>query len=386
MTKLSIRRLLLGYMVEKKSTAVFFLLTMLIFFAVCLFSRMENMESLLYAFFLWAFSALCLVAYDFIRYVKKWRILQIAFENLENMAELLPPPQGGFEQQYRRIIGALTDELRQLRSKANLKETDMTDYYTMWAHQIKIPISAMRLLLQSSGDRPALQGDGPDRPALQGDGPGRPAVRDDTPDRPVPQEDVHYETANKHYLDYRLLTEELFKIEQYVEMVLYYQKLDSITSDFLFKKYDLHDIVKQALKKHSMSFINSRLSFDLEEFSCSVVTDEKWLQFVIGQVLSNSLKYTSHGRIAIRHEIAAEKAFLVIEDTGIGIRPEDLPRIFERGYTGYNGRLDKKSTGIGLYLCNKILEKLSHTIEVSSTVGEGTRVTLGFSINPELFP
>lgn len=176
----------------------------------------------------------------------------------------------------------------------------------------------------------------------------------------------------------RLLDEELFRIEQYVEMVLYYQRLDSITSDFLFKKYDLRDIVNQAVKKHAMFFINSRLSFYMEEFSCSVVTDEKWLQFVIEQLLSNALKYTRRGGISIRIEETDETALLIIEDTGIGIRPEDLPRIFERGYTGYNGRLDKKSTGIGLYMCKKVLEKLSHTIKVTSEVGKGTQVAIGF--------
>ncbi len=337
MDKPSALRLLPGYIKDKRRTAGFFLLTMLFFFTVCLLYQFNNLQSLIYAFFVWAFSALCFVAYDFIRYVKKYRVLQIAFENIENMSELLPNPSGVHEHQYRQIIDYLTEELRQLRSDVNMKDTDMTDYYTMWAHQIKIPIAAMRLLLQNSEEKP-------------------------------------------------LLSEELFKIEHYVDMVLYYQRLDSITSDFLFKKYDLSDIVKQALKKHSMFFINSRLSLDLEDFSLSVVTDEKWLLFVIGQIFSNAIKYTTLGGISIHLETAGLRTLLVIEDTGIGIRPEDLPRIFERGYTGYNGRLDKKSTGIGLYLCKQILKKLSHTIEVTSVVGKGTKVTIGFSESPEVFP
>jgi signal transduction histidine kinase len=163
-------------------------------------------------------------------------------------------------------------------------------------------------------------------------------------------------------------------------MVMYYQRLESISSDFLFRKYDLYDIVKQTLKKYAILFINSKLSLDLQEFECFVVTDEKWLQFALGQIISNALKYTPRGGISIYLEKTSGNAQLVVRDTGIGIRPEDLPRIFERGYTGYNGRLDKKSTGIGLYLCKRTLDKLSHTIEVSSEVGKGTKVTIGFSL------
>ncbi len=359
MKKLPLHRLLIIYILEKRRVTGFFMLTMLLFFIVCLLYQLDDIYSLLYAFFLWAFLALCFATYDFIKYIKKIRTIQIAFENIENIeniAELLPLPAGGLEKLYHETIDTLLEELRQLKSQINIRDTDMSDYYTMWAHQIKIPIAAMRLLLQSIGDKP-------------------------------PQTDnvVYTVSRGMEASHYRLLSEELFKIEHYVDMVLYYQRLDSITSDFLFKNYELHDIVKQAIKKHKMFFINSRRSLNLEDFSCSVVTDSKWLLFVIGQLLSNALKYTQRGSISIRHEMAEGKALLIIEDTGIGIRQEDLPRIFERGYTGYNGRLDKKSTGIGLYLCKQIMKKLSHTLEVSSEVGSGTKVTIGFPETPEIF-
>ncbi len=357
MKKLSLHRLLISYILEKRRVTGFFLLTMLIFFIVCLLYQLDDIYSLLYAFFIWAFLALCFATYDFIKYTKKHRAIQIAFENIENMAELLPPSADGLEKLYHQTVDTLLGELRQLKSEVNIRDTDMSNYYTMWAHQIKIPIAAMRLLLQSIGEKPT-------------------------------QTDniVHTASSVMEASNYRLLSEELFKIEHYVDMVLYYQRLDSITSDFLFKNYELHDIVKQALKKHKMFFINNGLSLNLEDFSCSVVTDSKWLLFVIGQLLSNALKYTQRGSISILHEMAEGKALLIIEDTGIGIRQEDLPRIFERGYTGYNGRLDKKSTGIGLYLCKQILKKLSHTLEVSSEVGSGTKVTIGFPETPEIFP
>ena len=178
--------------------------------------------------------------------------------------------------------------------------------------------------------------------------------------------------------------EELFKIEQYAEMALYFARLDSLSSDLLFRSCNVREIVKQAVKKYSVLFLRSGLSFRMEEFDIKAVTDEKWLSFVVEQVFSNALKYTHEGGIAIYGAdaegsmIQGNAYYLVIEDTGIGIRESDLPRIFERGFTGYNGRMDKKSTGIGLYLCEQIMRRMSHTIRVESAPGKGTKVILGF--------
>lgn len=390
-------RLLLPYLRSRLKVIGLFLLCMVIFYAICLLYQLENMPKLLYAFFLWTFAGLCCGIFDFMNYVKRSTALHTALMNIENMQDILPAPEGAIERQYRQIIDTLFDERRNLLSHANFKDTDMTDYYTMWAHQIKVPIAAMRLLLQNAESKAGEARDKSER-----SGPEVPEPNTVPEPYTVPEPFIvpeMYTAAAKYN---RLLSEELFRIEQYVEMVLYYQRLDSINSDFLFKEYELREIVNQAVKKHSMFFINSRLSLNMEEFSCKVVSDEKWLQFVIGQVLSNALKYTPRGSITIRLEKTQDStltktpekarrvtpaiptedtesyAYLIIEDIGIGIRPEDLPRIFERGFTGYNGRLDKKSTGIGLYLSKKILQKLSHTIKVTSEAGKGTSVAIGF--------
>jgi len=365
-----IHRLLYKYLLEKRKVAVVFLVSMMFFFAVCLLYQLENMDRLLYAFFLWAFTALCFGVYDFVMYVRHYTTLYEVCINLQSITELLPEPGGTMEEQYQQIIHSLADELRNLKNDISARDTEMTDYYTLWAHQIKVPISAMKLLIQNSQHKSGVNECVINDSCIP---------EDNDPAAIQPAGDALHNCS-------KLLTEELFKIEQYVEMVLYYQRLDSISSDFLFKKYDLHDIVKQALKKNSMLFISSRLSFDMQPFSYIVITDEKWLQFVIGQILSNAVKYTPAGGISIHAESSGDTVKLIIEDTGIGIRPEDLPRIFERGFTGYNGRLDKKSTGIGLYLCKKILDKLSHTVEVTSEYGKGTRVTIGIAKEPELFP
>ena len=168
---------------------------------------------------------------------------------------------------------------------------------------------------------------------------------------------------------------ELIKIEQYVEMVLDYLRAGKMSSDLLIEEYSLDKIIRQAIRKYARMFILKKISLEYTEIPVKVLTDEKWLVFVLEQIISNALKYTHKGKIAIYMEEREEKT-LVIEDTGIGIRSEDIPRVFQRGFTGYNGRQDKKSTGIGLYLSKQILEKLHHRIRIESQVEIGTRVCI----------
>ncbi len=261
------------------------------------------------------------------RYYKKHKQLEEMKNRITLTLEGLPEPSGFVEKDYRELLEVLNDDRVAMASEYDSSRTSMVEYYTLWAHQIKTPIAAMRLLLQTEES-----------------------------------------SQNQE------LSMELFKIEQYVEMVLQYLRLDSDSTDLLIQKYDLDGVVKQAVKKYAKQFIRKRISLDYKELDCQVLTDEKWLQFVIEQLLSNALKYTPEGTISIY--MMPGKA-LVIEDTGIGIQEEDLPRVFEKGYTGYNGRADKKSTGIGLYLCKRVLTKLSHTIRIESQVGKGTRVIVG---------
>ena len=172
-----------------------------------------------------------------------------------------------------------------------------------------------------------------------------------------------------------MLLEDLQRIEQYVEMVLCYLRLDSDSTDYLFVQCDLDSIVRQAVRRFSAQFIHRKIRLEYEPLGCRVLTDEKWLLFVLEQVLSNALKYTpSGGTVSIFLE---EPKTLCIRDTGIGIAAEDLPRIFEKGFTGCNGRTDKKASGIGLYLCRRICRNLNHTITAESQAEQGTTIRIG---------
>lgn len=318
----------------------------LILFAVAgLYGYDEAVINMSYALVIIFFFGAVGVTYDYFRYQKKClKLADVTAEEGERDYHL-PVADNLPEKLYQEMVSEEEGEKRRLITEYNEKKRDMADYYTMWTHQIKTPIAAMRLLLEDSQE---AAGSGPA---------GQQAA------------------------------EELFKIEQYAEMALCYARLESLSSDLLFKKQNIHEIIKQAVKKYAVLFIGSGLSFNMEEFSCQAVTDEKWLSFVAEQILSNALKYTREGSISVYgadekgERRMGEVSYVVIEDTGIGIRKEDLPRIFERGFTGYNGRMDKKSTGIGLYLCKQIADRLSHTIKVESEVGKGTKVILGFVQN-----
>ncbi|MHC1722111.1 MAG: ATP-binding protein [Aminipila sp.] len=266
--------------------------------------------------------------YEFYKACKKhFELLSLKNEisfNIDN----LPECRTLMESDYQSSIKDLYVHMKKMESKLLTESKDMVDYYTLWAHQIKTPITAMSLILQSEESNAAAQ-----------------------------------------------MKQELFKIEQYVEMVMQYLRMGNMNSDLMLAEYSLERIIKQVIKKYAMVFIYNKITLQLDPIDVKVVTDEKWLSFVIEQLLSNALKYTKEGTIKIYLKKDAAKV-LVIEDSGIGISKEDLPRVFEQGFTGYNGRMDKKASGLGLYLCKKVMDNLSHGIKIESEEGTGTRVLL----------
>lgn len=266
-------------------------------------------------------------AIDFLKFYKKHMALEKSREDIIYSDEHMPEPAPGIEEDYDSIIRRLHRELSQTESRMNRAAAEMQDYYTLWAHQIKTPMAAMGLILQ--------------------------------------RDEIGSSEAAE-------LSEELGLIEQYARMALCYVRLSSDSSDFVFKEYDVDNIVKQAVRRYSSQFIRRHLSISAPETGLRTVTDEKWLLFVIEQVISNAVKYTVKGGV----EIYAEGATLCVKDSGQGVPPEDLPRIFEKGYTGCNGRLDKKASGIGLYLCREICKQLGHEITAENNEQGGLTVKI----------
>lgn len=321
-------KLFIMYIKQRKGV----ILMCTLFFAVFLFTfdiYHLPYQAVAYPALLCAVFAVLIMIFDFMRVRAKHKILMGIQKHPFYMLDMLPEPADIEIRDYTEIIRSLYDSRRKLENSMYERYYDMVDYYTMWVHQIKTPIASMRLNLQNE-------------------------------DSPLS----------------RKLSSDLFRIEQYVEMVLVFLRLDSESSDYVIREYDLDDIIKQAVRRFAGEFISRKLSLKYEPVDTKILTDEKWLLFVIEQILSNALKYTKIGGVSVYLE---EPEILCIKDTGIGIAQGDLPRVFEKGYTGYNGRSDKRASGIGLYLSKQICGKLGHEISISSVLDSGTVVRIDFS-------
>lgn len=315
-----------GAYIKQKSKILLIILLFCIIFAIVFYLYKLPVEAVIYPSLLCILFGTILIVLDFAKIKRRYKILEKLGNMPSAMIDKLPSVSNINDYGYQRIIRSLQKEISQLEADSNNRFNDMVDYYTVWAHQIKTPIASMRLTLQN----------------------------EDTP------------------LSRKLLSD-LFRIEQYVEMIMAFLRLDSTSSDYVFKEHNIDTIIRQAVKKYANEFIDRKISLVYNPINYTVVTDDKWLSFVIEQILSNALKYTRKGSIKIYMN---ENMMLCIEDTGIGIAPEDLPRIFEKGYTGYNGRNDKKASGLGLYLCKRICKNLDTGITVLSEIDKGTIVRI----------
>lgn len=318
-------KLFLKYLYYRRNGVIVFLLFFAVFAAAFALYRLP-IEAVIYPAALCAILGSIFIIADFLRKRRKYKTLAEISKLSAVMITSLPDVDSLEDSGYQAIIDSIKSEITELEARESMRYRDMIDYYTVWVHQIKTPIASMRLTLQN--------------------------------------EDTSLS---------RKLSGDLFRIEQYVEMVLAFLRLDSDSSDYVFKEHSVDSIVRQAVKQFALEFIDRRISLEYEPAEEKIVTDEKWLLFVIGQVLSNALKYTREGKIMI---YMTEPKTLCIEDSGIGIAPEDLPRVFEKGYTGYNGRNDKKASGLGLYLCKRICRNLGADIRIASEPDFGTRVMI----------
>ena len=289
-----------------------------------IFSVMCNLTGLdrsvvRYALLLTGFCLLVLLAIDGARYFR----LLCLLERFDAETAHLPPPRDASEAAYQQLLRGQIAAFRRYRSEQAALRADALDYYTLWVHQIKTPIAALRLLL-ADGDPAASR--------------------------------------------------ELFKIEQYADLALRYIKLNELSSDLVVAPCQLDPIVRACVKKYALLFIAKNLTVRIDPLPQTVVTDARWLAFILEQIIGNSVKYTPAGGVHIHFADGA----LRVDDTGIGIRAEDLPRIFEKGFTGCNGRLDMRASGIGLYLAKTAADALAVSIRVCSSPGAGTSVRLTF--------
>lgn len=321
------------YLRSRLLTAAAYLLFCAVFAAAFLLYHVP-LGAVLYPAGVCLLIGLGLLLADFWREKRKRGLLAQLLECTAEQIVQLPEPDSALEEDYQALAEHLRAEITRVSAEGAAKFTDMTDYYSVWAHQIKTPIASMKLALQSE-------------------------------DSPLS----------------RRLSSDLFRIEQYVGMVLAFLRLDSPSNDYVFRRTRLDDVVRASVRRFAPEFIGRHIRLEFVPTEAELVTDEKWLSFVIEQVLSNALKYTREGgSVRISPEAPAT---LCISDTGIGIAASDLPRIFEKGYTGFNGRSGsvgaRSATGLGLYLCRRVCRSLGAEISAESEVGVGTTIRIDLS-------
>ncbi len=308
-------------------------------------------QDLVYAAVLDAILLLITVLVGFFRYSSKVKALSNALKRPVEEQAQLPEAADDVEMLYHRLLENQSIARSESESSAAIRQSQMRDYYSMWVHQIKTPISAMKLLLEAEREELGQ------------------LICDDEQSQCLLSDNMDS------------FEDELFRIEEYVSMALQYQRVSSTENDFVLEKVSVDGVIRDTIKKYAKIMIRRHIGMNYSGTVQEVYTDGKWLAFILEQLLSNAIKYTPQGVVTIETAEEKDRFFITIKDTGIGIKAEDLPRVFEKGYTGYNGHADKKATGIGLYLCRQMADKLGHTIRMESEIGKGTKVWIGFDLD-----
>ncbi|MBU3186252.1 sensor histidine kinase [Clostridium estertheticum] len=322
------------YLKENLRLLVFYFILMgFILLTIC-FDRQNRVltSNVLYIIFVSFFMLIIYISIDY--YVQFQHIKKLLFvKDSEDKTPILPSPMDYRDEIYAQIIQMIYEDFMKM---ARVTETDFkenAEFMTAWVHEIKTPITTSKLLLES--------------------------------------EEKGCDS----------LKEEIEKIDDYVEKVLCYSRSNSFSQDYILSEVSINKLIKESIKRHSIIFIKKHIKLINKVPETLIIdTDKKWLLFIIDQLLSNSLKYTSNGgSIIFKHTEAEKEVLLIVEDTGIGIKSEDINRLFKKSFTGFNGRNENlKASGMGLYLSQKIAKKLGHYITLESEYGKGAKVIIHF--------
>lgn len=311
-------------------------LSLLLIFMVWLTPDLRGFwDNLSYLLVLQLFLVFLFFTIDFYRR-KKWFK---SFDKEENshLQHFVESASSNEEQLIQEYVNQQVREHHLMVEQLLASQKDQKDYMDSWIHEIKVPLAAVDLILNS--------------------------IEFDIPDD-----------------KFVLLQNEIQQIDEYVEQILYYSRSDEFVNDYLIQEYSLKKIIQPIIRSQANYFIQKNLQLSLTEEDAKVLTDAKWIEFIFRQLLSNAIKYTpDHGQINIKIEVRKGGVALILQDNGIGIPPEDVGRIFDKGFTGENGRkAQQHSTGLGLYLAKTLASELGVDLTAESTMNEGTTMTLFF--------
>ncbi|MCT2347324.1 sensor histidine kinase [Niallia taxi] len=297
-----------------------------------------NNKVILLTFCIWFFPILVYIMIEYVKQKLLYNELNHIMDHLDKkylLTEIMKKPENIEGKLLYDVLRRANKDMHEHVNNYRDRENEYREYIETWVHEIKTPIASTRLIIENN------------------------------------QNDI---TRN--------IKEEVKKIEEYIEQVLYYSRSNNVSKDYLIKEVSLADLVKRVIKRNSRDFISKGIIIDIEAVEGTVYSDAKWLEFIVNQVIGNATKYNREhdGRVTISTDRNENNIVLTIEDNGIGIIDKDISRVFEKGFTGENGREFGKSTGLGLYLCKKLAEQLGLGLIITSKMGEGTRVKLIFPL------
>ncbi|WP_186431053.1 sensor histidine kinase [Clostridium sp. BSD9I1] len=323
-----------------KDRFLFLLINFILFFIICGIMVLINVSSnvILFTFCIWFFPLLSFIAVEYIKLKSFYTELTSVMDSLDKkylLSEMIKKPEfieGKF------VYNLLKEANKNMHEHVKMyrdMQSEYREYIETWVHEIKTPIASTRLIIENN------------------------------------QNEI---TKN---IDYEIKT-----IEGYIEQVLYYSRSNNVSKDYIIKEVSLPVLVKSVIKRNSRDFINKRISIDIGSVEGSVYSDAKWLEFILNQIIVNSIKYSKEKLSKVKvYSIRNENNIVLnIEDNGIGIVNKDINRVFEKGFTGENGRKLRRSTGIGLYLCKKLSEQLGLGLTLTSQAGKGTKVSIIFPL------
>lgn len=324
-----------------KDKGLFLAVNLIIFIitlGIMIFAKVSLVKIFLVAF-IWFMPLLTYMILDYIKYRKYFIIIESLLDNLDKkylLPEVIEEPSFLIGENINNILKIIGRDMHEnVKCYRNMQE-EYREYIETWVHEIKTPIASTRLLIENNNN----------------------------------------EVTKK-------IDTQIEKIENFVEQVLYYSRSDEISKDYIIKEAKLNEIVKKVVKRNYRDFISKKIILQLEEIDEIVYCDVKWVEFILNQIIGNSIKYIQgrQGKIKITSQKLANSVILTVEDNGVGIIERDINRVFEKGFTGENGRKFGKSTGIGLYLCRKLCLRLGMQININSKVNEGTKVSLIFPLS-----
>lgn len=326
---------MLDYLKEK---SIFLSVNLMFFIMISIVMYFSNISFVIIflVFFIWFFPLSTYILIEYMKYRKYFSNINNILESLDKkylLPEVLQEPNFMVGENINDILKELSRDMHeQVKHYRNIQE-EYREYIEMWVHEIKTPIASSKLLIENNTNEVT-----------------------------------------------RKIDTQMDRIENYVEQVLYYSRSDEVGKDYIIKKVELSKLVKDVIKRNQRDFISKRISLQLGDLDEIIYSDTKWVEFILNQIIGNAIKYSKgkDDKIEIYSKKISSAVILTIKDHGVGIIERDLNRVFEKGFTGENGRKFGKSTGIGLYLCKKLTDKLGLGLQVQSEENVGTEISIIF--------